>query len=79
MKYRTAGGHHQLTLGPTRGSFAGQGRQRGYELRIHTAHRPAAISVDGNRTQRWRWEAGDSTAYLRLPVASIRQALTVTW
>ena len=79
MTYRASGAGHRLVIGPTTGSFAGQGQARAYELRIHTARRPAAISVNGSRTDHWRWEASDSTAYLKLPVASIRQPLTVTW
>jgi hypothetical protein len=66
-------------IGPTTGSYAGQRQQRKYELRIHTTHRPAAVSVDGKRSQRWRWVAHDSTAYLTLPVESIRHAVTITW
>ena len=79
MTYRTSGANHRLVIGPTAGSFAGQAQARAYGLRIHTAHRPESISVNGKRAAEWRWEAGDSTAYLTLPVASIRQALTVTW
>ena len=79
MTYRTSGASHRLVIGPTIGSFAGQAEARGYELRVHTAHRPAAISVDGKRLAGWRWEPRDSTANLMLPVESIRHALTVTW
>ncbi len=79
MRYRTSADHHELIIGPTTGSFAGQDPQRKYEVRIHTAHRPAAVSVDGRRSDRWRWEARDSTAYLTLPVESIRHALEVAW
>ena len=79
MTYRTAGTRHRLLIGPTAGSYEGQGERRPYELRIHTAHRPASISVNGVRAPGWRWEERDSTAYLTLPVESIRHALTVTW
>jgi alpha-glucosidase (family GH31 glycosyl hydrolase) len=79
MTYRTSGAHHELVIGPTTGSYAGQAQQKKYELRIHTTHRPAAVSVDGKRSQRWRWVAHDSTAYLTLPVESIRHAVTITW
>lgn len=79
MTYHTSGAGHRLVLGPTTGSFAGQRQARAYGLRIHTARRPAAITVDGNRSAHWHWDAHDSTAYLVLPVASIRQSLTVTW
>jgi alpha-glucosidase (family GH31 glycosyl hydrolase) len=79
MTYRTSGAGHRLVIGPTTGAFAGQQEARAYELRLHTARRPASISVNGKRVARWHWEAGRSTAYLTLPVASIRQPLIVTW
>lgn len=79
MTYRSAAAGHRLVLGPTKGSFAGQGQRRRYELRIHTARRPVSISVNGAHTSRWHWQQGESTAYLMLPVESIRRALTVTW
>ena len=79
MTYRTSGDSHRLVLGPTTGSFRRQTEERAYELRIHAAHRPASISLDGKPLADWRWDARNSTADLMLPVASIRQALTVTW
>ena len=79
MTYRMSGSDHRLVIGPTSGTFAGQREARGYEVRIHTARRPAAVAVDGKRVVGWRWEPQDSTAYLLLPVDSIRRARTVTW
>ena len=79
LTYRTSGSAHRLLIGPTTGTFSGQQKARGYELRIHTARRPVSIAVDGERSAGWRWDARDSTAYLRLPVDSIRRPRTVTW
>ncbi|HEY1889999.1 MAG TPA: TIM-barrel domain-containing protein [Steroidobacteraceae bacterium] len=79
MTYRTSAGSHRLVIGPTTGSYAGQRQARAYGVRIHTAHRPTVIELDGRRAADWRWNVHDSTAYLLLPVESIRQALTVTW
>jgi len=79
MTYRTAGAGHRLVIGPTKGSFTGQAQRREYELHIHTGRRPASISVDGVRVSRWQWEERNSTAYLTLPVESIRRARTVAW
>jgi alpha-glucosidase (family GH31 glycosyl hydrolase) len=79
MRYRTSGASHRLVIGPTHGSFAGQAERRVYQVRVHTAHRPAPASVDGRRLAGWRWDAHDSTAYLTLPVESIRHPLTVAW
>ncbi|HVS76069.1 MAG TPA: TIM-barrel domain-containing protein [Steroidobacteraceae bacterium] len=79
MTYHSSGGSHRLVIGPATGSFAGQKPQRRYEVRIHASVRPRSIAVNGRRTAHWRWNAHDSTAYLRLPIESIRRALTVTW
>ena len=79
MTYRASGAHYRLVIGPTTGSFAGQREARAYGVRIHTVRRPASIAVDGKRLTRWRWNVKDSTAYLTLPVASIRHPRTVTW
>lgn len=79
LTYRTSGASHRLVIGPTTGSFAGQDERRVYGLRIHTARRPSSASVDGKRLAQWRWDAHDSTAYLTLPIESIRHPLTVTW
>ena len=79
MRYRTSAGGHRLIIGPTTGSFAGQRQARAYALRIHGAHRPGSIMVDGRRTAGWRWDAHGSTAYVTLPLESIRHPLTVTW
>ncbi|HEX8755488.1 MAG TPA: TIM-barrel domain-containing protein, partial [Steroidobacteraceae bacterium] len=79
MTHRTSGTSHRLVIGPTRGSFTGQAQRRVYQVRVHTAHRPGPASVDGKRLAGWRWDAHDSTAYLTLPVESIRHPLIVTW
>ena len=79
IRYATSGAGHRLLIGPTRGSYSGQQQERRYAIRIHTARRPASIFVDGRRAAHWHWDARDSTAYLRLPVESIRRALTLAW
>ena len=79
MTYRASASGHEVVIGPTTGSFAGQEGARRYELRIHIARRPAAIAVNGKRGAGWHWQAGNSTAYVMLPRESIRHALRVTW
>lgn len=79
MTYRTSAGVHRLVIGPTAGSFAGQKEMRRYQVRIHTTHRPASITVNGGRVADWQWDAQESTVALTLPAASIRRAVTVTW
>jgi Glycosyl hydrolases family 31 TIM-barrel domain/Glycosyl hydrolase family 31 C-terminal domain/Domain of unknown function (DUF5110)/Beta-galactosidase second all-beta domain len=79
MTYSSARSRHRLVIGPTRGAFSGQLQARRYAIRIHSAQRPGAIIVDGQRATRWQWRRRDSTAYLRLPVESIRRPLAITW
>jgi Glycosyl hydrolases family 31 TIM-barrel domain/Domain of unknown function (DUF5110)/Glycosyl hydrolase family 31 C-terminal domain len=79
MRYSSAGTEHQLTIGPTRGSFTGQQARRSYALRIHCDTRPPPLLIDGKRAARWRWNAQGSTASLLLPIESIRRTLTLTW
>jgi alpha-glucosidase (family GH31 glycosyl hydrolase) len=79
MTYRTSASHHELVVGPTAGAFDGQPETRRYELRIHTAHPPASIAVNGKRVSQWHWQAADSTVDVRLPVEPIHHELKVTW
>ncbi|HEY2037151.1 MAG TPA: TIM-barrel domain-containing protein, partial [Steroidobacteraceae bacterium] len=79
MTYRTSASGHELMIGPTAGSFAGQRDSRVYELRIHTARRPAVITVNGKRVGQWHWRPADSTADVMIPVETIRHTLKVTW
>jgi Glycosyl hydrolases family 31 TIM-barrel domain/Glycosyl hydrolase family 31 C-terminal domain/Domain of unknown function (DUF5110) len=79
MTYHTSGASHQLIIGPTTGSFAGQREARAYGVRIHTAQRPASITVDGKTVSDWHWDASGSSAYLVLPVGSIRRPYRVAW
>jgi hypothetical protein len=79
MRYTSSGAGHRLIIGPTRGSFSGQQARRSYAIRIHSAMRPPSIRIDGQRAARWRWNAQDSSAYLQLPLESIRRRITLTW
>jgi Glycosyl hydrolases family 31/Domain of unknown function (DUF5110) len=72
-------GAQQLVIGPTRGRFAGQPTARAYELRLHSARRPRAVSVDGRAVGGWRWDAGTATAVVRLPRHGIGDTVTVRW
>jgi alpha-glucosidase (family GH31 glycosyl hydrolase) len=79
MTYRASASGHELVIGPTAGSFAGQEDERKYELRLHLARRPASIAINGKPATRWHWQAGDSTAYVTLPPETVRHPVKVTW
>jgi alpha-glucosidase (family GH31 glycosyl hydrolase) len=80
MSYATGSdGWHRLTIEATQGAFAGQARSRAYELRIHGAGRPAAVTIDGREVRGWRWDPGQAIAVVQLPRTPIRQRLSVAW
>lgn len=72
-------GQHRLVIGPARGRFPGQLPARAYELRIHGVARPAGIFVDGQKVGDWTWNAGDSTATVRIPRHSVRDTIAIRW
>jgi alpha-glucosidase (family GH31 glycosyl hydrolase) len=74
-----AAGIHQLQIGPTRGSFAGQVSGRSYQLRIHASAKPVSLAAGGREIEHWRWLAGEGTAVAELPQRSIRERVTVQW
>ncbi len=80
LRYSTdASGLHRLLIGPAQGSFKGQLQQRGYELRIHAAGAPAAISVDGAAQPPAAWDAAQSTAVVTVPTRPVGARVEVTW
>ncbi|HYL70707.1 MAG TPA: TIM-barrel domain-containing protein, partial [Candidatus Dormibacteraeota bacterium] len=74
-----AGGLHRLLIGPAQGSFKGQLQQRGYELRIHAASAPAAVSGDGAAQPPAAWDAAQSTAVVTVPSRPVGARVEVTW
>jgi hypothetical protein len=74
-----AAGGHRLVIGPARGRFPGQLPARTYELRLHAIAKPAGIVVDGEKVGDWAWNEGDSTATVRVPRHSVRDAITIRW
>ena len=80
MKYAAAGdGAHRIVIGPTRGTFTGQVRQRSYDVRIHGIDRPTSISVDGGKVGDWAWDAVSATATVIVPQHDIRDRVVVQW
>jgi len=75
----TADGSHQVVIGPTQGSFAGQVQRRSYELRIHGTNKPQSVSVNGTAFNDWTWDAGAATATILLPAHSTRERIKVEW
>jgi alpha-glucosidase (family GH31 glycosyl hydrolase) len=72
-------GRHRLVIEATQGQYEGQPAARSYQLRILGGNRPAAISLNGQATPRWTWDAQDAIAVVELPSQSIRTPLRVEW
>ncbi len=80
MTYASASdGSHRLLVGPTQGTFHGQVQQRVYEIRIHGAHRPQSVTVDGRKLDHWSWDANAATAIIPLPERAVRDRIRVEW
>ena len=80
MTHATTGdGSHQVVIGPTRGSFAGQVQRRSYELRIHSMNKPQSVSVNGMAFNDWTWNASDATATIILREQSPQDRTNVEW
>jgi alpha-glucosidase (family GH31 glycosyl hydrolase) len=80
LRYDSPGdGTHRLLIEPTQGAFRGQPQSRAYELRIHAAERPTAVSINGAEAGQWSWDAGHSTATITLPGHPIRERISVVW
>jgi hypothetical protein len=72
-------GVHHLVIEPAAGSFPGQLSARSYELRVHSAGRPASISVNGRDGRHFSWDAQHATASAVIPKQSIRSAVSIEW
>jgi alpha-glucosidase (family GH31 glycosyl hydrolase) len=72
-------GVQRLLIEPTRGTYRGQPQRRGYQLRLHLTDQPAFVSVNGQQTSGWSWDAQQSTLRLDLPPRPIRERIEVTW
>ncbi len=74
-----ADGVHHLLIEPSAGTYAGQPARRSYELRVHGAARPSAVSVNGLAAGHLKWDAGRVSASIELPSRSIHERLDVEW
>jgi hypothetical protein len=75
----TRDGFHQVVIGPTQGTFAGELERRSYELHIHSMNKPQSVSVNGSAFNDWTWDAGAATATILLPARSTRDRAKVEW
>lgn len=76
---------HRLSIGPTKGTYAGQPRRRAFLIGISGVQKPSLISLNGIRIasgnrggDTWEWEAKHGRAVVRLGRKDIRGKLVIT-
>ncbi len=78
-----AGGRTELTVGPTKGEYAGQPAARSYQVRIHGVSKPASVIVNnkkvemGTGKEAWSWDTDKSIATITVDAKKIREAVRV--
>ena len=75
----TADGVHHLVIAAARGTFAGQPAARSYEVRVHGAGTPAALTVNGRNTGSWSFDARDGSAVARVPARPVGEETRIEW
>jgi hypothetical protein len=69
---RPARGAHTLTIGATRGRFAGMPSRRTFVIRAVNVRRPSAVTVNGRRRSNWSYNEGTDTATIRVTAPARR-------
>ncbi len=69
----------EIKIGPTKGEFNGQLKNRLYEIRLHASHQPKSILLNGMvlNPDRWSWDGKTALTRIYLPSENIRQELSI--
>jgi len=76
---------HEITIGPSKGEFKDQVKNRSYEIRLHNIRKPHIVTV-GNRSMKesnvpqggWKWESSTLTATIFVDKTTIRKKIKIT-
>jgi hypothetical protein len=81
IRYRQKGERHTVSIGPARGSFAGQVRTRRWTIALMAAHAPTKVSATGVHLspQAYHWDDTSKVLTITLPRRSVRAPITVTF
>ncbi|MFB7244122.1 alpha-xylosidase [Streptomyces populi] len=81
IRYRQKGQRHTVSIGPARGSFAGQVKTRRWTIALMGTHAPTEVSVSGTRLspQAYHWDDTSKVLTITLPRRSVRAPVTVTY
>ncbi|HEX8744281.1 MAG TPA: TIM-barrel domain-containing protein [Thermoleophilaceae bacterium] len=70
-------GRSTVSIGPTRGTYAGRPKRRSWEIRIVGVARPRAVSINGQTPADWTYDQAARTVTLRTPKLSSARAIRV--
>jgi len=84
LSFSKGSGGYELTVGATKGSYAGQVKARAYELRIHGLSKPGAVTANARTVksaaageERWGWDAAKSLLTVVVKPEDIRSTVSV--
>jgi hypothetical protein len=67
-----------LSIGPSRGSYAGKPARRSWEVRLVGVRKPKRVMVAGRTTKRWTYVPKTRTITVKTGSRSTRSALEIT-
>ncbi|MFS4092228.1 TIM-barrel domain-containing protein [Streptomyces sp. AF1A] len=82
IRYGSRGARHTVSIGPARGSFHGQVRNRRWTLSLlGVTHAPMEVAAGGVglTASDYRWNSSTGTLTITLPRHTVRRPITVTY
>jgi alpha-glucosidase (family GH31 glycosyl hydrolase) len=83
LTFTKAGGRSEVTLGPTKGVYAGQPATRAYEVRVHGVAKPGSVTINnkkveiGTGKEAWSWDKDKSVVIVTVDAKKIRETVKV--
>ncbi|MET8517573.1 TIM-barrel domain-containing protein [Streptomyces sp. NPDC005077] len=81
IRYKEAGGRHTVSIGPTKGSFRGQGNERQWTLSIMGTSMPTRATANGVHLppHAYHWDANSRILTVTVPRHTVHAPITVTY
>ncbi|MEU6557118.1 TIM-barrel domain-containing protein [Streptomyces sp. NPDC046915] len=82
VRYERKGSRHTVSIGPARGSFHGQVKNRQWTLSLlGTTHEPTGVTATGVRIspRDYHWDSSTGTLTITLPRHTVHRPITVTY
>ena len=83
MAFTKLGGKTEISVGPTKGEYAGQPAARSFEVRIHGIAKPGSVTVNnkkvemGTGKEAWSWDKDKSILTVTVEAKKIRETMRV--